>query len=174
MNENFELPTADCSKQIRLEYAWKVISDICCISRFDTAIPTPFRSSPPARKMRHPDGVTMQSWSSTLHVSHNKHTSKSHISNSATKSWKRHSSRILCKFLVKTCKRINSVWWLASLVVCRYGAAPFLVTNCRPTEPINTGFFNLFSLPNTMLFFRLHCFKWIFHASQHEVCKQFI
>ena len=43
--------------------------------------------------------------------------------------------------LVRTCKRINSVWWLASLVVCRYGAAPFLITSCRPTEPINTGLF---------------------------------
>ena len=34
--------------------------------------------------------------------------------------------------------------------------------------------FNSSSLPKTILFFRLHCFKWIFHASQHEVCKQFI
>ena len=34
--------------------------------------------------------------------------------------------------------------------------------------------FNSSSLPKTMLFFRLHCFKWILHASQHEVCKQFI
>ena len=33
--------------------------------------------------------------------------------------------------------------------------------------------FNSSSLPKTILFFRLRCFKWILHASQHEVCKQF-
>ena len=103
-------------------------------------MPTPCREVPPLRNKRPPEDISKHSCLSDRHVSVKKATSQSHTSNSASRSSQRDWSRILCKFFVNTCSRMNSGWRVTSLVAWGYSVGPiprtsFLWTPRLPSCP---------------------------------------